>query len=289
MQIYRTTELPDGFNVTEIMSFFTTCFDRSSITKGRRETYPFWAMMYTVSGNLTFSVGDETFDVKSGEVFFYPPDVPHSIVAFEGKSWEVSFMTFKCSEERMKTLRGRVLTPDRETTEQIIRLFAECGEHFYNLPVKDGVVGMHCSADSDELLRLKIMTESVLLGLYKNGRGEKTGRSHAVFSSAVAYMQAHIGSRITLPQLAVELGVSVSTLKAAFAKESGGGVNSYYIDMKLRRGADLLCGTAMTVGEIAEQLGFSSQFYFSELFKKRYGMSPMTYRKMQESGYEGFL
>jgi AraC-like DNA-binding protein len=289
MQIYRTTELPEGFNVTEVMSFFTTCFDRSSITKGRRETYPFWAMMYTISGNITFSVGDELFEVKSGEVFFYPPDVPHSIVAFEGKSWEVSFMTFKCLGDKIKSLRGRVLTPDRETTEQIIRLFAECGEHFYNLPVMDGIIGMHCSADSDELLRLKIMTESVLLGLYKNGAGERTGRSHAVFSAAVAYMQSRVGEKITLPQLALELGVSVSTLKAAFFKESGGGVNSYYIDMKLRRGAEWLCGTAMTVGEIAEQLGFSSQFYFSELFKKRYGISPLTYRKMQESGYEGFL
>ena len=102
-------------------------------------------------------------------------------------------------------------------------------------------------------------------------------------------MQEHLGEPISLDNLAHIFGVSVSTLKKAFANESGGGVNQYYINMKLSYGAKLLSETELSVLQIAEKLGFSSQFYFSELFKKRYSLSPLSYRKQQKNNCREFL
>lgn len=289
MPKYRTTKVDQGFHVTEIMSFFTTCFDSASVSKNRGEIYPFWAMIYTVKGHLRFRIGEKEYEVHSGQVIFYPPSMMHSIVEIEGKSWEVSFLTFQCDSPRMEHFRDRVIVPDGATLEELRRLFAFGGEYFYNLPEKDGVVGMHCSADPDTLMQIKAMIENALIGLYRRRVGERVSRSRAVFLSAVAYMEANIGSKISLSQLAMEAGVSVSTLKTAFSRESGGGVNSYYIDMKLKKGAEWLRITDMTVGEISEGLGFSSQFYFSELFKKRYGQSPSAYRKKQEEAWRELL
>ncbi|MBQ8409444.1 MAG: AraC family transcriptional regulator [Clostridia bacterium] len=290
MPNYRTTELPEGIRVSRIMSFFTTCFDCATLVKNRRETYPFWAMIYTVKGDVTFQIGEEQYRVRAGELIFYPASVPHSIDNTEEKSWEVSFATFACDSVQMQSLVGRVFVPDAGIAERIRSLFRFGGKCFYNLPTRgDDTVGMFCRADELELMRIKSELEAVLTRLCLSLNQKRAERRNAAFAIAVEYMKAHLGRQITLSQLAGEVGVSVSTLKKAFQKESGGGVNSYYIDLKLSNAAKLLCESDLSVGEIADRLGFSSQFYFSELFKKRYGQSPSLYRKQQEAAWRELL
>ncbi len=40
---------------------------------------------------------------------------------------------------------------------------------------------------------------------------------------------------------------------------------------------DLLSNSAMNISQIAEYLGYSSVYYFSRLFKRRCGVSPISY------------
>ena len=53
----------------------------------------------------------------------------------------------------------------------------------------------------------------------------------------------------------------------------------YRAQIRLEHAAELLSDSNMTVGEIALQLGFSSQGYFCDAFKKSFGESPSSYRK----------
>lgn len=290
MPNYRYTALPEALRVESIMSFFTTCFDTSSLTRGRSESYPFWAMIYTTRGSLAFRIGEELFRVRQGEMIFYPPNMPHSIVEFGEKSWEVSFLTFKCDSPALWALSGRVIVPDAGTADRIRSLFRFGGKLFYNLPPKgDNTIGMYCRGNELELLRIKGELEAILSRMCLSLNQKKSERRSAVFNSAAEYLQEHLGEQISLSDLASVVGVSVSTLKKAFQRDSGGGVNSYYIDLKLSHAAKLLCESDMTVGEIADKLGFSSQFYFSEQFKSRYGISPLAYRKQEEKGCLDFI
>ena len=290
MPNYRATDLPEGIRVNKIMSFFTTCFDCSTLIKNRQETYPFWAMIYTVKGGVTFRIGEELYRVRSGELIFYPASVPHSIVDTEEKSWEVSFVTFQCDSHLIESLAGRVFVPDRGVADRIRSIFRFGVKYFYNLPQKgDNTVGMYCRADELELMRIRCELEAVLTRLCLLQKRKRAESGNEVFVAATEYMKEHVGERISLSRLAGEIGVSVSTLKKAFSREIGGGVNSYYIDLKLSRAAKMLCETDKAIGEISDELGFSSQFYFSEQFKSRYGVPPLTYRKQQEKGCLEFL
>ena len=49
--------------------------------------------------------------------------------------------------------------------------------------------------------------------------------------------------------------------------------------IRLEHAKELLCDTSQTVGEIATTLGFSSNVYFSNVFKEKFGVSPSQYRK----------
>lgn len=53
----------------------------------------------------------------------------------------------------------------------------------------------------------------------------------------------------------------------------------YQIDQKITASKRLLQYTQLSVREISQRLGYSDQHYFSNLFKKKCGLSPLSYRK----------
>ena len=55
------------------------------------------------------------------------------------------------------------------------------------------------------------------------------------------------------------------------------GVSRYFTEMKMRRAAELL-RTGSRVGEVANELGFADQNYFSTVFRRIMGVPPGQYR-----------
>lgn len=64
-----------------------------------------------------------------------------------------------------------------------------------------------------------------------------------------------------------------------FAREFGLTPYEYQLKNKMSIAKTLLVSTTMTVGEISESLGYSDQHHFSNLFKLKCGMSPLSWRK----------
>ena len=59
----------------------------------------------------------------------------------------------------------------------------------------------------------------------------------------------------------------------------------YQIQQKIFSAKNMLANTNLRVKEIADSLGYDDQHYFSYMFKKRCGMSPIQYRKKIRSEY----
>ena len=54
---------------------------------------------------------------------------------------------------------------------------------------------------------------------------------------------------------------------------------SLVTNMKMKKAIQLLNSTDLAIVEIAEQVGYDTQHYFSTAFKKVMGVSPIKYRK----------
>ena len=63
-----------------------------------------------------------------------------------------------------------------------------------------------------------------------------------------------------------------------FKKELGFNISSYIMRRKLEEAKSLLTYSDKTVSEISEYLCFSSQSYFQNVFKAKYGMTPKKFR-----------
>ncbi|MDA9589762.1 AraC family transcriptional regulator [Opitutales bacterium] len=84
---------------------------------------------------------------------------------------------------------------------------------------------------------------------------------------------------IDTPQLSRDLGISHSAFRNHFKQITGLPPGQYQIHIRLNKARRLLRNSTLSIQEIAEQLGFESIYYFSRLFKKKTGCSPLAYRK----------
>ncbi|WP_307759335.1 ATP-binding protein [uncultured Mediterranea sp.] len=83
-----------------------------------------------------------------------------------------------------------------------------------------------------------------------------------------------------IPFLCQEVGMSRTAFQRRFKALTNLTPNDFVIQYKLKKAADLLVHEQiMQIGEIADKLGFGSAKYFSRLFKKQFGISPLGYRK----------
>lgn len=72
--------------------------------------------------------------------------------------------------------------------------------------------------------------------------------------------------------------VSRSTLYGKFKEFTGQSLGNYINDYKLNRAKEMLSSTNMTMVDISDALGFTTQRYFSTFFKERTGVTPTAYR-----------
>lgn len=76
-----------------------------------------------------------------------------------------------------------------------------------------------------------------------------------------------------------QLSMSRSALYSKFKEITGSTIGSYITEYRIRKAKDLLTTSNLSVSEIAERLGFSTQRYFSTFFKEHTGQSPSEFRK----------
>ena len=82
-----------------------------------------------------------------------------------------------------------------------------------------------------------------------------------------------------IADVAEEIHRSSSYLMRRFKAELGMSVGDYITKCKLDEACDLLTYGDRSLAEISAYLGYSSQSYFQNVFKKQFGMTPMQYRK----------
>ena len=76
------------------------------------------------------------------------------------------------------------------------------------------------------------------------------------------------------------LPISLSEIKALFVtKETGQNFVKYLTDYRLREACRLLRETNRRVCDIVGMVGYDSPKYFSEVFKRAFGMTPNAYRR----------
>ena len=93
------------------------------------------------------------------------------------------------------------------------------------------------------------------------------------------YIETHYYEKITLDQLAEMVYLSPAYLSRIFKKETGTTFNDYLIQVRIGKAKSLLHHKDLRVTDIAEAVGFDDQSYFTKVFRRIVGVTPLKYRQ----------
>lgn len=95
----------------------------------------------------------------------------------------------------------------------------------------------------------------------------------------LSYIHEHFQERVTVEDLIGAANISRSETFRCFKQYAGISPMAYLNDYRLAKAADLLAGTEQNVTEICFACGFADTSYFVKLFREKYGVPPLRYRK----------
>lgn len=143
---------------------------------------------------------------------------------------------------------------------------------------------------NDELRRNPVQDPDMLEGLlqifwYDIERQFRAGpevyRPDSRLERARRYLETHFDEPFDLDEVAKMANLSRSHFCASFSRQFHVPPREYAMRLRLQRGAQLLANQDLTVYQVADMVGCSDALYFSRLFRKRYGVSPLQYRQQQ--------
>ena len=92
------------------------------------------------------------------------------------------------------------------------------------------------------------------------------------------FVAAHIEEKISVPEIARNVGLSVGYLSGVFKRVTGQTIVEYVNASKLSLAEELVVSKGLSVKEASEACGFSDASYLSRLYKKYYGKTLKTQR-----------
>lgn len=95
---------------------------------------------------------------------------------------------------------------------------------------------------------------------------------------ATLYIRQHYAEKITLDRISQMVYLSPAYFSRVFKKEMGVTFSSFLNNVRIDKSRALLQNNDLKIVDIALMVGFESQSYFTKVFKKITGVSPLQYR-----------
>lgn len=216
---------------------------------------PDHGLMLLLRGGMEFAAEGQLLSAGAGDVIYLP----------KGCHYEVRF----CRESG--AVENYLVNFDSEHPvfpAAPVRLLENaspaCADRFREL-IEEKYAADHSVLRSKGLLYL-------LLDAVTGGEGPEPS-----VQRILAKAQALLQEDLPIPAIATACCISESGLRRLFRQRLGCSPAQYRIQSKLRQATYLLESTEMTVGEIADELGFFDTAYFCKLFRAHLGVTPKQY------------
>jgi AraC family transcriptional regulator of arabinose operon len=103
-----------------------------------------------------------------------------------------------------------------------------------------------------------------------------------VITDSIKFMKNNLHKDISLEELADRQHLSVSHYCRLFAAKTGRSPHQYFNQLKIWQSCQYLYFSDRNIKEICAELGFDDPYYFSRLFKKLMGISPVKYKNQHK-------
>jgi len=153
----------------------------------------------------------------------------------------------------------------------------------------DGYFDQQLEALIDEIMTtsaerpysLATRTATLLASVIEHTSALKPENTHfRSIRKAQLFIAHHLTEPIDYPSLAKKSGMGYALFRKRFKSVSGLAPLEFQLALRIRRAANLLTSTDISIAQIAIDTGFRSPLYFARFFRKETGLSPIRYRRL---------
>ena len=252
-------------------------------------THSFFEMTYVLEGHCSQYFENSSFDLKDGDFCILSPETLHYIYDDSGASVinilirQSSFMDIFSDLIRDNTKISRFFSDNLYAKKKLSFMLFHPGK---DKEIRSSIIKMYTeelAADeySDSIiLSLIRITFARLLRSWSDTmetpRLQK--KKDALSEDLISYIYNNYAS-VDLAKLAEHFHFSKQYCSKLIIELTGMPLSDLRTQLKIRRGAELLTNTSMSVEDISEKLGYENPETFIRAFKRERGITPGAFRK----------
>ena len=241
----------------------------------------FCVLIYVIDGCIYVTEGDTDYEVNAGELLILKNGVHHFGKKKIQKGTKWIFVHFRISAD----CNASPFYPDASQ----LGAYAATAACILTLPKFLHNVSARFEkelktfieyAQSDDTYKKWFINQRLFLLLSSLAVSTQGFSNNLTLSDRICrYLSDNIGVPFNSENIEKRFYLSYKYMAHLFKKEKGVTMQQYHNSVRMDEACRLLCSTLMSIGEIADKLGFSDVLYFSRCFRNYTGKSPSAYRK----------
>lgn len=243
-------------------------------------SHPFSELFYVVNGSGSFIAEGSEFPVVKNDMVIINPHVQHTekslqttpleyiVLGIEGLSFSFENIASAQHGISMQTASGDVCKYNMQNSN----VYAYLNIMLEEISHKEENYETVCQN----------LLEVLLTCMLRNDHLSILQSNNTILNRECTqiknYLDANYSENITLDTLASLTHMNKYYMAHAFTKYTGLSPINYLLQKRIQEGKSLLESTTCSISQISTILGFSSQSYFSQVFKKATGKTPIQHR-----------
>lgn len=232
-----------------------------------------YEIYFLLDGNTNYFIGDEIFHIHPGSFVFIPSGILHKTDSEECMTNERFLINIQLS-----ALDNDIKNVLLELSKKRVVYIEKNDINFF----KDMIYKIENEYDSHKPFRIALIRSLIgelLVMIYRKNRPykPKLSETEELIQKISEYISTNFAENLTLPTLSKKFGISESYLSRTFKKLSGIGLTEYITSVRITNAEKILKNEAVSITDTALRCGFNDSNYFSGVFKKIKGITPLKY------------
>lgn len=253
-----------------------------------------YLLVYIASGQGIFSLEDQCFAVKEGDLFWMPPDIVHSMRG-TSRIMHCLYLHFDLEYDPARSHWNAVIPAGiTDLSPWLNRMHPPCPDEQINSwhgPIDyhgskrqlheliASICREHRRGEGHPLRLSGMLLELLDLLLQHTAAPGRENHHDRLMDEAAACIRMESEHIVTVSELSSRFGLSDSHFRRLFRDRHGQTPAAMLQQSRIRAACELLAYSNCNISEIAARTGFNSIYNFSRVFKREMGISPRDYRR----------
>lgn len=235
---------------------------------------PHFVLHFVLKGSGRYTIRNTTYNLHEKMIFIIPAEEKVSYKPIASDPWEYVWIEFAGLASKPLLAEAGFSVEKPLIRPQNFDIIEEC---LYRIMQESLTRKGH----KNLLTAVELLAILDILANERNEKEENKKPKHERrgIEEVLRYIDRNYAkSDISISDLAHSLYFNPTYLTKVFKKEMGVSLMQYVVECRMKKACEMLSTHQYSICEIATNVGYTNQFYFSKVFKEFYKVSPSRYQ-----------